>query len=566
MDIDSLLKHFKETEIDSDRVYILDHLYNKFVLSDPEKAREYAEQCLKLSEEINFNKGIAIGKGNLGTSLMMEGDYKKASEYYMDAIRIFEKLRDYPRMAKFYGNFANINFKLNKFNKALEYNNKAIQLKEKSGDNESLSFNYQLNAYIYYMQKNMDKALGQYDLALKVALRHEEKNILPSLYNGYATVYMTNNKFNNAIEMFNKAMVALQDIGGNKKWETGILHNIGRLYYYKKDYKLAIEFLNESLSIAKEIDSKEDIKQAYSSLDQAYYEFGDIQKAYDALSWYSVYKDSVLNENTQNEINSLQEQFESEKKDQQISNLNLENERLASKVITRNIIIGLSLGIFILILLLIILYIKHQKTKELKNRAESEQKALRAQMNPHFIFNSLNSIQRMFMEGNFDLASNYMGDFGQLLRIILENSGKKQISVKDEINTLRLYLEIEKMRTDNFIEYKIDIDPNLDILNNFMPPLIIQPFVENAIWHGILPNDKKGEIKIDLRKKDNRFIICTIIDNGIGINKSLANKKSENHNSKGMKITKERLNGNQSVVAEELKEGGTKITILIPLS
>ena len=90
------------------------------------------------------------------------------------------------------------------------------------------------------------------------------------------------------------------------------------------------------------------------------------------------------------------------------------------------------------------------------------------------------------MEGNFDIANDYMGNFGQLLRIILENSGKSHISVKDEINTLKLYLEIEKMRTDETISYEINVDPKIDILNSYMPPLIIQPFVENAISYNFV--------------------------------------------------------------------------------
>ena len=215
---------------------------------------------------------------------------------------------------------------------------------------------------------------------------------------------------------------------------------------------------------------------------------------------------------------------------------------------------------------MVLLYIRQRKAREHQKRAELEQKALRAQMNPHFIFNSLNSIQRMFMEGDYDMANDYMGDFGDLLRIILENSGKLKVSINDEVNTLKLYLDIEKMRTGGMIEYQLNIDPTIDLLNNYMPPLVIQPFVENAIWHGILPTEKKGMITIDIARKDKNTLLCTITDNGIGIEQSKKLKKGDDHKSKGMKITEDRLSSVNSVKAEELPTGGTKITILIPIS
>jgi LytS/YehU family sensor histidine kinase len=189
-----------------------------------------------------------------------------------------------------------------------------------------------------------------------------------------------------------------------------------------------------------------------------------------------------------------------------------------------------------------------------------EQKALRTQMNPHFIFNSLGAIQQMYVMGELDLASNYMADFGSLMRKILDNSGKDFISIKEELYMLQLYLELEKGRSNKLLDYKIEADERLDQLGTRIPPMIIQPFVENAIWHGLLPMKKKGQVIVRL-KLDNRtdLLICEIEDNGVGIQEQ---RERKGHESKGMKITEQRLG--TKIKIENLTPG-TLITLNIAI-
>ena len=278
-------------------------------------------------------------------------------------------------------------------------------------------------------------------------------------------------------------------------------------------------------------------------------------------------KDSLFSIQKQAQILTIQEAYQSEKKNREISQL--KNERDAAKLKSQltDLIIYLSIGTILLLIVIIVFLFWYRKIKENKQRIELEQKVLRSQMNPHFIFNSLNSIQRIFLEGQVDLAIDYISDFGKLLRIILENSGKEKITIQNEIETLKLYLEIEMVRLNGQIDYSFDIDPKLDLLNNHIPPLIIQPFVENAIWHGILPKpNADGEIRIKLEKDGEKTVLCTITDNGIGINTSLAKKSKDAVNSKGISITQERLGISNSIEAIELTEGGTKVTLRIPIT
>jgi sensor histidine kinase YesM len=202
---------------------------------------------------------------------------------------------------------------------------------------------------------------------------------------------------------------------------------------------------------------------------------------------------------------------------------------------------------------------KRLSAEFLKNRTDLEHKALRAQMNPHFLFNSLNSIQRMFVEGNTDAANEVMADFSSLLRRILNNSGKSRISLKEELDTLRLYLDIERIRCDNCFDYDIVLDESVDKLNMQVPPLVIQPFAENAIWHGVLPKKSEGHIRIHLSKVlSGDFITCVVLDNGVGMDKNMSSE------SKGISITEQRLG--TKVIFEDPDDGGTRVILQIPFT
>jgi len=206
------------------------------------------------------------------------------------------------------------------------------------------------------------------------------------------------------------------------------------------------------------------------------------------------------------------------------------------------------------------------------------QQALSQQMNPHFIFNSLNSIQYYILQ-NDRLASNkYLSKFASLMRIILDNSQHQLIPLKDELNALNLYIELEAMRFKEKFQFSITVDEKLDTSINKIPPLLIQPYVENAIWHGLMHKEDNGILEVGLRLKDN-VIICTITDNGIGREKAaeIKNKKIQTYKSRGTKITGDRLNlintlNNMKMQINyfDLKDNsgnasGTKVEITIPL-
>jgi ligand-binding sensor domain-containing protein/two-component sensor histidine kinase len=211
--------------------------------------------------------------------------------------------------------------------------------------------------------------------------------------------------------------------------------------------------------------------------------------------------------------------------------------------------------------------------------ADTEMKALRAQMNPHFIFNSLNSIQKYILQNDHFAASQYLTRFSRLIRLILDHSNQNNILLNSELDLLRLYIEMEALRFDNKFDYSINVSDNINTETTEIPSMLIQPYIENAIWHGLLHNEKKGNLLVDFNKTGSNDLIVTIQDDGIGREKAneLKSKQVLKKKSYGMKITEDRIeiiNRTQNIKATckivDLKDEnnipcGTKVMIAIPL-
>ena len=210
--------------------------------------------------------------------------------------------------------------------------------------------------------------------------------------------------------------------------------------------------------------------------------------------------------------------------------------------------------------------------------AELELKALRSQMNPHFIFNSLNSIQYFILKKEPKAAYDYLTKFSSLMRMILQNSKNKSISLQAEHDWLNTYLELENLRMENSLQFAINLEPQMDPKQIFVPTMVLQPYVENAIIHGLLPKVGPRNLSIDI-KVENQNLKCIITDNGIGRLASNALNKSrlKPHESTAMNLTKDRLailnietgNGLGPNVIDMFDENknsiGTKVELILPL-
>lgn len=211
--------------------------------------------------------------------------------------------------------------------------------------------------------------------------------------------------------------------------------------------------------------------------------------------------------------------------------------------------------------------------------AEVEMKALRAQMNPHFLFNSLNSINNFILKSDQRSASEYLTKFSWLMRLILQNSKEKTVSLAKELEALELYVELEAQRLSGRFSYRFDVQDDIDLKQIRIPPLILQPYVENAIWHGLMNKEGQGHLNVIVKKTDEQ-IVCIIEDDGIGREKAMAirSKSSKKKESMGLQITNHRidlakklLNIDSKVIISDLESHngeplGTRVEVVIPIT
>ncbi len=244
------------------------------------------------------------------------------------------------------------------------------------------------------------------------------------------------------------------------------------------------------------------------------------------------------------------------------------------------------LGLIMLLLILAVIVIAYLKSvrstariKEYeKQMTELELKALRSQMNPHFMFNSLNSIKNYILRAEPQVAAEYLSNFAHLIRLILQNSSSRFISLKDELETLMLYIDLEKLRFDDEFEFNCIIDEGLNLESITIPPMILQPYIENAIWHGLMHRETPGQLTLEFKDQENN-VLCIIEDNGVGRTAAaeLKERSIRKYKSMGMGITRDRIDimnrmdslGITSEVEDLYTEGspaGTRVTVRIPKS
>jgi len=313
---------------------------------------------------------------------------------------------------------------------------------------------------------------------------------------------------------------------------------------------------------------------AYSQLSSIYEKQENLEQSiYYLKKKYKI--EQALNEISKSkELVGLQIRYETEKKDQQITVLSQQNQLSEFRVKqTRYFLFGLA-GLLLLIVALGILLIRQNKLKANQNTILLEQKLLRSQMNPHFIFNALSNISNLIDKNDNTTASKYLTKFSRLVRHILESTRTDYIELDQEIINLENYLSLQKLRFADKFDYYIEIDENIDPESIEIPPMLIQPFVENAIEHGIKSKETKGNIDIRFKMKGEQ-LVCEVDDDGIGREKA-TEIQAKGHRSMATSITQERLRNlsrkfRQKIILEiiDLKTDtnvslGTRVMIGLP--
>jgi tetratricopeptide (TPR) repeat protein len=451
--------------------------------------------------------------------------------------------------------------------------------------------------------------IGQYDSAMLYwnRFRNEAWWDNPSswrpgkmlAYNYLAGIHIRNKQYDKAIEILTNNNIYFDSL---LKYSTGNYKNAGNygkmaaslslsdVYEAKKNYEKALQYAKEGLSQAKEKNRRPEMMQSYQLLSTAYHHLRNNDSAYEYLQKYIVIKDSIQSRQFLLRMYNSKKEVEDEMKKAQLGFLMKDNkikqQQLKEEAMLKNflfIFLVVLVGASIFIFRSLTLKRKNEKLKNEKQQAELQERAtrlemqaLRAQMNPHFIFNCLSSINCFILENETEKASDYLTRFSRLIRLVLTNSEKPLITLDEELKMLRLYLDMERLRFENSFDYNITYTNDVEAGSVLVPPLLLQPFCENAIWHGLMHKEGQGHLNISFMKED-EYLNCVITDDGIGRSKAgeLNTGSAKKEVSRGLKITTERLslfNQNKEVhtfyeiddvVDENGAIAGTKVSIKI---
>ncbi|MEM6297655.1 MAG: histidine kinase, partial [Bacteroidota bacterium] len=269
-------------------------------------------------------------------------------------------------------------------------------------------------------------------------------------------------------------------------------------------------------------------------------------------------------------ITQLQTLYETEKKEAKIQELALKSEVQELEIQTKNqwLLIGLiSFGLIVILGVAVYFRMIQRQQRQKLETLEIEQRFLRAQLNPHFIFNALDSIQNYMLENDMMQASTYLGRFARLMRQVLENSREAFIPLEQEIEMLQNYMEVHRLEANKTFEFKLEIEPALDPEETKIPPMFVQPFIENAIKHGLI--DEGGKIEVRFTKASKQYVMIEVLDDGVGIENKLSDSS---HKSLATSIIMERIENynkrlktNISLSVDNRKEGvGTQVALKVP--
>lgn len=359
---------------------------------------------------------------------------------------------------------------------------------------------------------------------------------------------------------------------------TNAYGNIGTIYRDKQDYEKAIKFYKKSIEYSFKARDWYNLSWLYLDMSVMNKDQGDYKQAYENHVLHKKFSDSLEMKKYNDRLTDARTRYEADRAEKELELVSLKLDQ--HKYITYGFA-----GLIFLVLVIGVLVFRQtrlnasRKLSEMNHKiSEVTQKNLRQQMNPHFIFNTLNSIQYYMYQHDKISTNNYLTKFSLLMRKTLENSQHTAIPIKDEIDALQLYLELESLRFKEKFEYSVTVDEEIDTVILKIPTMLIQPYVENSICHGLVHKEEKGFVHIDLKMNENH-LICTIEDNGIGRKAAIEikNQKNGNHNSLGTKITESRLNLVNSLYGKSMQidykdlvddkgnGSGTRVRIYIPI-
>ena len=519
------------------------------------RAIQYSKDKITTKKEKNYYKKLAY-------------QYKKNGDY-LNSISILDKLenristQDYATLAEINNQKQGIYKSLKKYKKVIEFNKKSVKYFALAKDTSKLVNSLILQSSLqYYNFKNKNETYRLLDSILSIDLHNnQQKNILKNqIYQNYGIFKYYDGNFKESYTNYHKAISYLRN-PQSKSDSLGLANTYANIaevcmelkkYAIAKKYTDSVDLYANILTVnLKDFHLQNKLRLSYETKSS----FTEVSKSLSALS-------GSMNTNYEKRItNELTALKEANKKEKELLIANQAVSLNNAKLKRKQLLLFSILGLLLLSGLVASLFYRQKKLKQEKEEIFMQQRLFRAQMNPHFTSNILFTIQDLILE-NKEKANKYLIKFSRLLRLNLENSMQNFTLIEKEVEVLSKYLDLQQLRFPNQFDYQINThDIEIDFLS--IPPMLIQPFVENAIKHGFKEIDYKGMITIDLSEKG-KYIFCKITDNGKGLS---TNETKENHRSASTLLIKKLLKNmiNQEVTLQNNKDGkGTSVWFNIP--
>lgn len=528
----------------------------------------------------------------------------KASQQYLKAnepdesLAMLEKYENHfskHEINKYLETLGDTYFILNKPDSALNYFNKAIG--RSSSNIESAKLNLKI-AKVYQKQQDNDNEIKRLKIAQTLAEKSGDNDTQLAVSIELADYYKRNKGLSEEIALRNTIINQLSENSLNVKSRSNDPDyqkireqvNLARIYNQKGRHSEAIKILGKNApgtTNSENLELLELQKEAAKAKSEAYLKTGQKSKALETYEQYASILDRLYqkSEMKYENISSLNKQLRSQQNrieflekdktiyDAQMHALNQEKQTQKAQITYQQRYIILLAGGLLLLSLTVIMLISRNKIQR-RHNAFLTLRSLRNQMNPHFIFNSLNSLNNFIVKKDEISANKYLSRFSSLMRSVLYHATDDFISLETEIDILKNYLELEKMRFRDKFSYILNVDSKVEVKRFNIPPMIIQPYIENAIWHGLRYKETKGNLSVDITMLGDMLKI-TIQDDGIGRKKSgaMKTKNQEKKKSSGIRATQKRLDELQKIYKKNIRYSisdlfengeGTTVEILLP--
>ena len=539
--------------------------------SQSKETQEVVAETSKLKKAVETKNESAEAESyyNIGETFFNDRNFSKSEEYFIKSKNIYEKLNDKQNLEKVIRKLAQSQENQNKLKSAQSNYQKAskigyskskrslnandasrlsspvpenkaeaiqsnIQISEKENNKQDLAASYSQMADVNIENKNIPQAEENLNTAYKISKEQAPQQAL-AINQKLTNFYVDNKDFDKAIKA-KKSVLKENFVKENSQKKVEQIQELAEIYIKKNDPKEAIVLLKNAYDIALQKGHTLEAQKSVKKLDSLY----NISENTDAS--VKLYRDFLGKlPDLVSKDKSLVDNKILEDTEQKISQL-LQEKKLKDELIRKKNIFNYSLiGVLVLLTGLIIFIFRTLKKVQIKNKKIALQ-SLRREMNPHFIFNSLNSVNHFIATNNELEANQYLTKFSKLMRGVMENSSEDFIPFQQELDLLLNYLALEKTRFADKFDYEIEVDESLNTQNLKVPGMLIQPFLENAVWHGLRYRTDKGFLSLKFTK-NNDFLKITIKDNGIGIEESKKQKTEhqKTREGRGMKNTLERI-------------------------